>query len=756
MSQPLNDLALMALDDAAFAVVITDMTQPDHPIIYGNAAFETLTGYTKDEFIGKNPRFLQGDDRDQPGRSKLRKAIEGGKPVRTTLQNYRKDGSMFIDEIYIAPIHNADGELTHFMGIQNDVTKITAKKRAWEKTVQEALSLGGVLDASINEIFMFDAETLKFLQVNQGARENLGYTMDELKEMTPLSFKPRFTQDQFEALIAPLKTSEAEKINFTTVHQRKNGTLYPVDVHLQRSKLGERPIFLAVILDITSRTETQAALEQAQRFLQSAPDATIIVNEEGIIQYASEQTSKLLGYSQQELLGANVDTLVPAGMRDRHEKQRASFKARPKSRMMGDGDPLFAHSKDGRDIPVEVSLSPIQTAEGLLISASLRDITDRIEAEQGIREARDQAEAATLAKSRFLAAASHDLRQPLQSLSLYLSAMTNLTDDPKALAIAEKMETSLTAMGGLLNTLLDISQLESGSITPEKRTFSAQSLLNTVVADYAPIAAEKGLSLDCETSSHNIYTDLALLTRILENFVSNAIRYTDEGGVSVTCEKVGANLVFSVSDSGVGISLDAQDKVFDEYYQLGNAHREQGKGLGLGLAVVKHISTLLGHEVSVESVEGKGSKFSVSVPISDEIEVLDASLIDRKQKRSPNAAPVILCIDDNPAVLDSVTMLLDVVGFDVFQAEHGEAAMAHIDSGLRPDILLSDYRLPGDNGIEVVKRIRETLSDNLPAIMMSGDTSAKEIQNSGLERLEVMTKPVDVKRLVALIKEMTV
>ena len=624
-----------------------------------------------------------------------------------------------------------------------------------QDSVNDTQSFGAVLEASINEIFMFDAKSLKFVKVNQGARRNLGYSMDELREMTPLSFKPEFTQDKFEALIAPLNTAEAEKINFTTVHERKDGSRYPVDVHLQRSQLGDQAIFLAVILDITNRTETQAALDQAQRFLRSAPDATIIVNGAGVIQYASEKTENLLGYSSQELIGVNVDRLVPVSVRGAHKGHRAGFKSRPKTKLMGVGEPLFAHSKEGVDIPVEVSLNPIQTSDGLLISASLRDITERLKSEQIIRETRDTAQAATLTKSRFLAAASHDLRQPLQSLSLYLSAMKNVIDNPKGLEISEKMETSLTAMGDLLNTLLDISKLESGSIEPNKLTFSAQSLLNTVIIDYAPLAEEKGLSLDCGTASQSIYSDLALLTRILENFISNAIRYTDEGSVSVNCEKIGENLIFSVSDTGVGIPLEAQDKVFEEYYQLGNAHREQGKGLGLGLSVVKHIAVLLGLEISVESIEGKGSTFSVSVPISDEIEVLEMPSTFGSKDSPPEDGPIILCIDDNPAVLDSVTMLLDVLGFDVFQAEHGEEAMAHIDGGLRPDIVLSDYRLPGENGIEVVRRIREAMSDELPAIMMSGDTSAQEIRNSELERLEVMSKPVDVKQLMALIKEMT-
>lgn len=623
-------------------------------------------------------------------------------------------------------------------------------------------SLGAVLDASINEIFMFDATTLKFVQVNKGARRNLGYSMEELREMTPLSFKPRFTADKFEVLIAPLKSGEVEKIEFLTVHQRKDGSLYPVEVHLQLSQLGERQIFLAMILDITSRTETQAALDQAQRFLELAPDATIIVNSEGVIQYASAQTEQLLGYQTSQLLGKNVDELVPAGMRGGHAAHRGKFKARPKPRLMGDGEPLFALHKKGHEIPVEVSLNPIQTVDGLLISASLRDITERLKSEQVIREARDvaqeardTAQKATEAKSRFLAAASHDLRQPLQSLGLYLSTLNILSQDPKALKIGGRMESALDSMKELMDTLLDVSKLESGSIEPKKYAFSAQSILNDILTDCGPIAEDKGLTLICEPTEINIYSDIALLKRILENFVSNAIRYTDKGTITLLCEIDGGHLTFSVKDTGVGIPEDALEIVFEEYYQLGNAHREQGKGLGLGLSVVKHIASLLEHDLDVQSTVGKGSTFSVRVPISNETEILESPNAKTNAKPADAELPTILCIDDNEAVLDSLTLLLDTMGYDIFLAGDGTEALAHINSGLKPDIVLSDYRLPGDNGIEVIQKLRANLPTNLPAIMMTGDTSGAKIRQSGLEQLEVLSKPVDVKQLISFIETMT-
>lgn len=626
MSTLENGVAVSVLEEAAFSIIVVDALKSGHPIVFGNTWFENMMGYDKADYLGKNPKFLQGEDQGQPGAKKLRDAIHAGQPSLARLRNYRKDGTMFLNEVYISPIQNESGDVTHYLGIHNDITDFTKK---------------------------------------------------------------------------------------------------------------------------------QADLNQAQNFLEAVPDAMVIVDKAGVIQFATPQTQNLLGYTADELTGMNVDGLVPMKHRGDHAKRREQFQDSGKNRLMGDGDPLFAQHKDGHDIPVEVSLNPITTGDGTLISASLRDISARVEAEQEIRDARDKAEEATLGKSRFLAAASHDLRQPLQSLSLYLTAMQTVTqDNPKARDIGLKMQSSLSGMKDLLDALLDISKLESGSVEPEHSAFSAQSIINAVVADFAPLAKEKGLTLTSEITHVNIRSDLALLMRIIENFVANAIRYTDTGEVSIGCTIDGDNLRFSVKDTGIGIPADALENVFDEYYQLGNAHRDQGKGLGLGLSVVKHIAELLDHELEASSVVGKGSVFSVTVPISHAEDVIEipAEAINV----SSIEAPIILCIDDNEAVLDSLSMMLDVVGYDIFMAGDGPQALAHIEAGLRPNIILSDYRLPGPNGVEVVKSIRQNVDTDIPVIMMTGDTSGAAIRQEGLDKVEVLSKPVDVKQLLSLIEQMAI
>lgn len=433
-----NNIAVKVLEEAAFSIIVVDALQTHHPIVFGNSWFNKMLGYEKAEYLGKNPRFLQGEDLGQPGAEKLSHAIKEGQPSLARLRNYRKDGSMFLNEIYISPIRNENEEITHYLGIHNDITDFTKK---------------------------------------------------------------------------------------------------------------------------------QADLNQAQSFLEAVPDAMVIVDSEGHIQFATPQTQNLLGYATSELVGMNVDALVPLKYRGGHADERTKFEASGGNRLMGYGQILFAQHKDGHNVPVEISLNPITTGEETLVSASLRDMSERIKNEEALRDSRDKAEEATLGKSRFLAAASHDLRQPLQSLSLYLSALQLVTaDNSKAQDISLKMQSSLGGMKDLLDALLDISKLESGSVEPELTTFSAQSVLNAVVADFAPLAKEKGLTLSADPTPVNIQSDLALLMRIVENFVANAIRYTDTGHISLSCKQIAKEVRFSVTDTGIGIPDDALENVFDEYY----------------------------------------------------------------------------------------------------------------------------------------------------------------------------------------------
>jgi PAS domain S-box-containing protein len=244
-----------ALESATNGIVITDALKEDNPIIYFNAAFKNLTGYDTEEILNHNCRFLHGNDKEQESLEIIREAIKNGESCQVMLRNYKKDGTLFWNDLYIMPISDNDGVVTNFIGIQNDVTD---KKRKDD----ERHHLSAIFDESLNEIHVFDAKTLHFINVNYCARKTLGYTMDELIHMTPIDITPYKDEVEFRRAVDVLLKKNVEKLVVETIHRRKDGTEYPVETHLQISKLGEREVFVAIILDITERKNYTTKLEK--------------------------------------------------------------------------------------------------------------------------------------------------------------------------------------------------------------------------------------------------------------------------------------------------------------------------------------------------------------------------------------------------------------------------------------------------------------------------------------------------------------
>ncbi|GAA4280960.1 PAS domain-containing sensor histidine kinase [Gaetbulibacter aestuarii] len=248
-------LRTKALQSAQNGIVITDALKHDNPIIFYNSAFQKLTGYSDKEILNHNCRFLQKDDRDQPPLKKLRDCISKGQSCQATLRNYKKDGTLFWNDLYVFPITDSEGIVTNFIGIQNDVTHKIQQE-------EERHHLGSILNESLNEIYVLDAETLKFLNVNFGAQQNLGYTFEELKHMTILDIKPPENRKRLQETINVLQKKNVEKVKYENEHIRKDGTTYPVEVHFQRSKLYNKNVFIAIALDITERKNYTKKLEK--------------------------------------------------------------------------------------------------------------------------------------------------------------------------------------------------------------------------------------------------------------------------------------------------------------------------------------------------------------------------------------------------------------------------------------------------------------------------------------------------------------
>ena len=489
-------------------------------------------------------------------------------------------------------------------------------------------------------------------------------------------------------------------------------------------------------------------LSSYREFLETTPDAMVVIDGDGIIRLANGQASKLFGLGDRELVGQPVEVLLPERLRQYHVVHRRAFMANPKPRSMGTGMELWAQKADGEEIPVEISLSPIATREGMHVAAAVRDISARKQIETALRVAKEAAERANETKSRFLAAASHDLRQPLQALRMHLTGLAAADDGAMRDAIGVRMGHAINGLADILDTLLDIARLDMDQVRPTLERIPLDDLLGDLVEQFEPVAREKGVALHVVPGRMAVTSDRGLLVRILSNLIANAVQHAGEGRVMVCCRRRGARARIEVRDSGPGIPDEAQEAIFDEYVQIGNPERRRKQGLGLGLSIVRRLAALLDHTVSLRSAPGRGSTFAVDVPLA-------ASRASPRPDRPRSVAPArpgtrILFIEDDPDVREATTLILRLKGYDVHAASNGEEAYASLAGNEEaPDLILSDFRLPGrENGAQVVQRVRTLVAREVPAVFMTGDTSEARIRETRMAYCEVLRKPIDGDKLL--------
>lgn len=415
----------------------------------------------------------------------------------------------------------------------------------------------------------------------------------------------------------------------------------------------------------------------------------------------------------------------------------------------------------GDDLSVRTQLS--SAGEVGALAAGVNDMAEALQRHRGelerrIREAtadlaakKNMAERANQAKSRFFAAASHDLRQPLHALSLFVAALKTRNQQPEAQILIDNIEASTAAMELLFNALLDISRLDAGTIETHPVHFPLQKMFADLNHQFSALAAEKQLRLRFRACNAILFSDPLLIERILVNLIVNAIRYTDDGGILVACRKRGNLTRISVVDTGRGIPPDQQESVFQEFVQLHNPARDRSKGLGLGLAIVSRLGRLLGHRVELCSRPGHGSVFSIDVP-NGNARLIQAPVLPHSSGPVP-ADALVLLVDDESAILRGMAELFDNWQIDLVTAHSANEAEHWLDSlGRVPDVIVSDYRLPDDtDGIEVIGRLRQKFGHDIPAILVTGDTAPDTILRISQAGVPMLHKPLRPAKLRALL-----
>lgn len=498
--------------------------------------------------------------------------------------------------------------------------------------------------------------------------------------------------------------------------------------------------------------------EITQHLLRSSPDALVVIDDHGLIQFANDTVTELFGYPSSALIGRQIDVLVPERLRTQHVQHIAGYVKEPRKREMGATiTVLFARRADGSEFAAHIRLAPFNIGERLFVAAAIRDSTERQRINEALIVAREEADRANKAKSRFLATASHDLRQPLQAVRLLNSAMSRLTEDARVVELLQHQATAIESATRLLNALLDISRLESGAIEPQHAAVSLPDIFHQLRSEFASFAAARGLSLQVSPLPVTVTTDRTLFYQLLQNLVGNAIKYTDHGCVSVTCTSDADELRIRIRDTGIGIPSDKLERIFDEYYQVDN-HGAKRVGVGLGLAIVKEVSRLLDFKVHIASTVGQSTDAVISIPVKF-LSAASAAVTRAAIQSAPvrdNKGRIIL-VEDNEGVRVATELFLKLEGYETCSASSFADAQRLLMNIRAGDIVIADYHLnPTHTGLDVLSCARRHAGRDVPGIILSGDLPyVLRSVKTPVPNARFLSKPVDTKVLLEAISDLT-
>jgi two-component system, sensor histidine kinase len=496
-----------------------------------------------------------------------------------------------------------------------------------------------------------------------------------------------------------------------------------------------------------------------EHLLRSSPDALIVVDDQGLIRFANDTVRDLLGYEPAVLIGKSVDTLIPQRLRAHHGKHTSGFMRNPNNREMGARiADLFAMRADGSEFSAGIRLAPFRIGQKLFVAAGIRDMTERRMINDELVMARQEAERANRAKSRFLATASHDLRQPMQTIRLLNAAMTKIVPETEVRDLLQQQSQAIESMTRLLNALLDISRLESGAIEPINTQVRVGEIFEELHTEFCSLAQARDIELQVEPSNIVISTDRTLFAQLLQNLLGNALKYTDRGWVRVRCVEEGDAAVVMIEDTGIGIPADKLERIFDEYYQV-DTHGTKRMGVGLGLAIVKEVARLLGFNVKINSVVGKGTQ--VALRVAGRYRVAGAAVSPAVPFAPTIAAPAkkarLILVEDNDGVRLATELFLKLEGHETLSAPtlaEAEVLLQRLQPG---DVVIADYHLDEKNtGLDMLLRLRARVGYDVPGVVLSGDLpSVLRTLKSPVAACRFLSKPVDTVALVEAISELS-
>jgi two-component system CheB/CheR fusion protein len=642
-------------------------------------------------------------------RSAIQRAIQEKARITVSGGQLKQDGQVLRFDFDVQPVRADDEDLLLVCFVARPAPSGATDGPAAQRDAANVAELQHDLDATRVEL--------------QGAIHNLEMSNDDLKAFNE---EARSVSEEYQSANEELLTSKEEL-------QSLNEELTALNTQLQETLERQR-----------------TTSNDLQNVLYSTNVATLFLDTELKIRFFTPATKELVSVIPSDIGRPLADLHLLASDRNLLADARTVLQATTpiEREIAGRRGQWYLR----RVLPYRTSDTGV---EGVVITFA--DITERRRTAEALEEAKQQADLANAVKSRFLASASHDLRQPLQTLTLLQGLLAKSVEGVRPREFVTRLGDTLSAMSDMLNTLLDINQIEAGTISPEITRVAVNTLFDELRNEFAYHADAQNLGFRMVPCTVSVDTDARLLGQILRNLLSNALKYTRRGKVLLGCRRHRGKLRIEVWDTGIGIPKSEREAVFDEYHQLGNPARERSRGLGLGLAIARRMADLLGHRIKVRSWVGKGSVFTVEIALpSDGMAGQAAAARPAAAETATNERQrgTILVVEDDAELREALRAFLDSEGHSVTVAADGVAAMEIVaQDGVDPDLILVDFNLPnGIDGCKAAMRLRDALQREVPAVILTGDVSATTLRDHVIPRCVRLYKPVKLIELTHAIQ----